>query len=66
MKGSISPGLVAYMFNMSCAMRKPPFCICEIKNEDQLHGNRAADQLLCFRYRVSTIHVLPMSKISSL
>ena len=66
MKGSISPGLVAYMFNMSCAMRKPPFCICKIKDEVQLHGKRAADQCLCFCYRDSTIHVLPMSKISSL
>ena len=34
---------------MSCAMRKPAFCICKNKGADQLHGNRAADQRLCFR-----------------
>ena len=27
-------------------MRKPAFCICEIKGADQL-GDRAADQRLC-------------------
>ena len=26
------------------------FGICENKGADQLHGNRAADQRLCFRY----------------
>ena len=31
-------------------MRKPVFCICENKDADQLHGNREADQRLCFRY----------------
>ena len=31
-------------------MRKPDFCICENKDADQLHGNREADQRLCFRY----------------
>ena len=29
-------------------MRKPAFCICEIKDADQLRGNREADQRLCF------------------
>ena len=36
-------------------MRNPDFCICENKDADQLRGNREADQLLCFRYRDSTI-----------
>ena len=31
-------------------MRKPDFCICGIKGADQLCGNSAADQLLCFCY----------------
>ena len=47
-------------------MRKPAFCICENKDADQLRGNREADQRLCFRYRDSTIPLLPKSEISSL
>ena len=47
-------------------MRKPTFCICENKDADQLHGNREADQRLCFRYTDSTIHLLSKSEISSL
>ena len=47
-------------------MRKPAFCICEIKAADQLCGNRTADQRLCFRYTDSTIPLLPKSEISSL
>ena len=39
-------------------MRKPVFCICENKGADQLRGNRAADQCLCFRYIDSTIPLL--------
>ena len=31
-------------------MRKPAFCICENKDPDQLRGNRADDQHLCFCY----------------
>ena len=30
-------------------MRKPAFCICENKGADQLGGDRADDQRLCFR-----------------
>ena len=40
-------------------MRIPAFCICENKDADQLHGNREADQRLCFRYRDSTTPPLP-------
>ena len=47
-------------------MRKPAFCICENKDADQLHGNREADQRLCFRCMYSTIPLLPLSEISSL
>ena len=31
-------------------MKKPVFCICENKGTDQLRGNHAADQRLCFPY----------------
>ena len=47
-------------------MRKPTFRICENKDADQLHGNREADQRLCFRYTDSTIPLLSKSEISSL
>ena len=46
-------------------MRKPPFCICENKDADQLRGNREADQRLCFRYTDTTIPLLSKSEISS-
>ena len=39
---------------MSDFMGNPAFCICENKATDQLRGNHAADQHLCFRYRDST------------
>ena len=48
-------------FYMSLVVRKPDFCICEIKDADQLRGNRKADQRLCFRYTDSTIPLLPKS-----
>ena len=35
------------------------------KDADQLHGNREADQRLCFRYIDSTIPLLSISEISS-
>ena len=49
---------------MNSVMRKPDFCKCENKGADQLHGNRAADQHLCFAlHRLdSTIPVLFLSK----
>ena len=40
-------------------MRKPTFCICENKGADQLRSNCAADQSLCFRFKDSTIPLLP-------
>ena len=45
---------VARMYMSHIIMRKSAFCICENKGADQLHGNRTADQRLCFRY----IHVV--------
>ena len=47
-------------------MRKPDFCMCENKGADQLCGNHAADQCLCFWDIASTIPLLSKSKISSL
>ena len=52
--------------DLSRAVRKPDFCICENQDADQLRGNREADQRLCFRYKDSTIPLLPKSEISSL
>ena len=40
-------------------MRKTTFCAFENKGVDQLHGNREADQHLCFQYTDSTIPLLP-------
>ena len=34
--------------NMSRVMRKPDYCIFENKNADQLLGNHAVDQRICF------------------
>ena len=51
---------------LSLVMRKLAFCICENKDTDQLHGNREADQQLCFRYIESTIPLLSKSELSSL
>ena len=53
-------------YYISSVMRKPTFCICENKDADQLHGNREADQRLCFRYIDSTIPLLFKYEISSL
>ena len=47
-------------------MRKPAFCICENEDADQLRDNREADQRLCFRYKDSTIPLLPKYEISIL
>ena len=45
-------------------MGKPTICIGKNKDADQLRGNRKADQRLCFRYKDSTIPLLPKYKIS--
>ena len=47
-------------------MRKSAFCISENKGADQMRGNRAADQHLCFCYIHSTDPLLSKSEISSL
>ena len=43
-------------------MRKPAFCIFKNKGADQLCGNCAADQHLCFPYIDSTIPLLLKSE----
>ena len=50
---------------MSLVLRKLDFCICKNKDADQLHGNREADQCLCFCYTDSTIPLLPKYEITS-
>ena len=52
-------------FYLSHLMGKPTICIGENKGADQLHGNREADQRLCFRYTDGTLPLLPKSEISS-
>ena len=39
-------------------MRKPAFSICEYKGADQLRGNQAADQRLCFHFMYSIFPLL--------
>ena len=51
---------------MSSIMRTPAFCTCENKGTDQLVGNRAADQHLCFHFIDRTIPLLAISEILSL
>ena len=46
-------------------MRKPAFCICINKGVDQLHGNHAADQHLCFHHTYNTIPILSKCEILS-
>ena len=50
---------------MNRFMRKPDLCLCENKGAEQLCSNCTADQRLCFRYKGSTITLLPKSEISS-
>ena len=47
-------------------VRKASFCICENKDADQLRSYCAADQRLYFRYRDSTIPLLPKTEFSML
>ena len=51
--------------HMRWVVRKPAFCIYENKDTDQLHGNRDADQRLCFPYIYSTIPLLPYTKFQA-
>ena len=48
---------------MSHVMRKSDFYIWENKSADQLHGNFAADQQLCFNYKDSTMPLFFQSEI---
>ena len=40
------------------SLRKPAFCMCENKDEDQLRGNCTTDQHLCFCYKVQSLYFL--------
>ena len=51
---------------MSCRMRKPTIYIWENKDADQLHGDREADQRLCFCYTDSTCPLLLKSERAGL
>ena len=62
---SIEQHYFVIFFLKSRVVRKPASCICENKDADQLHGNREADQRLCFRYIECTIPLLLQSEISS-
>ena len=47
-------------------MRKPMFCICKNIGAYQLHGNREADEHLCFCYLDSTIPLLTEAEMQPL
>ena len=51
--------------NMSCVVRKSASCICENKGADQLCGNRAVDQGLCFCYTDGAICPLYKSEVQA-
>ena len=50
---------------LSPIMRNSAFCLCENNDEDQLHGDCADDQGLCFHFIDSTIPLLLKSENSS-
>ena len=54
------------LIKMSRIVIKQDFCICKNKDADQLRRNGEADQRLCFRYKDSTIPLLPKCEMSSL
>ena len=62
---SVALAVALSVLYISCIARKSDFCICENKGADQLCGDRASDQRLCFHYTDSTTHIL-LTKISSL
>ena len=43
---------------------KTCFCICENKGADQLCGNRAADQTVCFSYFQASSYLVLLSHLS--
>ena len=53
---------IHYM-DVSSAMRKPDFCLCENKGANQLCCICTADQRLCFCYSDSTISLHPNFKL---
>ena len=55
-----------YDYQMSLALRKPVFCMCENRDADQPHGDREADQRSCSRHTYSIIPFPPKSETPSL
>ena len=49
---------ILLLFVIESHHEKTIFCECVKKGPDRLHGNRAADQRICFRYINSTIPLL--------
>ena len=62
-KEPCKPGKITH--ELSRAVRKPDFCLCENKGADQLCRNCTADQGLCFRYMDNMFPFLLKYKISS-
>ena len=58
--------MIKKYIHLSRIFRKPALCICENKGTDQLRGNSAADQCLCFRYKDNSTPLHSESEISSL
>ena len=54
------------LFAFDHKMTKSDFCICKSKGGDQLCGNHAVEQHLCFCYIECTIPLLSESETSSL
>ena len=52
----------AFLMSVSICLESYNICICENKDANQLPGNRAADQCLCFCYIQSTIPLLQNAK----
>ena len=52
-------GPLVKVLRLESRHEKPAHCICENKDADQLHGDHAADQCLCFHYKDSTNLQLP-------
>ena len=62
---TVNARLLGWMlYQLSCIMRKPAFCMCQNKGKDQLRSY--ADLCPWFHFIDSTIYLLPKSEISRL
>ena len=52
-------------YTINLQLYETPLQICKQKDADQLQGDCAADQRICFRSIDSTTPLLPISEISS-